>query len=212
MVHPSKSEQTTGFLGRGHNVRWGGDRKRVSRLWLVISLFLAGVHGMKIRRSTIFYEVDANDILRTTVGRPGSLDFQARNFTKNGLFSVKSAYHLAVQWKRESNDTIESSRTTEEYKGWLASWAAQVLGKSKVHMWCLIENELAVGSKLRHRKIKDDVVCLTCGETESLVHRFWTCRQPVQAWSLLSDHTWITWTVPPKILVCHAELKGWLVD
>jgi hypothetical protein len=89
---------------------------------------------------------------------------------------VKSAYHLAVQRKRDRSGAAESSRSVEKHKGWLALWAAQVPGKIKVHMWRLIENGLAVGSELSHRKIKDGVVCLVCGRTESLIHRFWTCH------------------------------------
>jgi hypothetical protein len=52
---------------------------------------------------------------------------------------------------------------------WLSG--AQVPGKIKVHMWRLIENGLAVGTKLSYRRIKDGVVCLACGRTEDLVHR-----------------------------------------
>jgi hypothetical protein len=43
-----------------------------------------------------FYEEDVKDILNTRVGRPGSDDFLAWNFTKNGLFfskvSISSSY------------------------------------------------------------------------------------------------------------------------
>ena len=45
---------------------------------------------------SLFFEPDITDILSTTVGRVGSEDFLAWNFTKNGVFSVKFAYHLAM--------------------------------------------------------------------------------------------------------------------
>jgi hypothetical protein len=41
-----------------------------------------------------------NDILKIPVGRAGSVDYMAWNYTKNGLFSVRSAYHLKQQLKR----------------------------------------------------------------------------------------------------------------
>jgi hypothetical protein len=50
-----------------------------------------------------------------------------------------------------------------------------VPGKIKVHMWRLIENGLAVGTELKHQKIKDGVTCLACGRSENLVHHFWSC-------------------------------------
>jgi hypothetical protein len=46
-----------------------------------------------------FYEADVQDILKIHVGRAGMEDFIAWNHTKSGIFSVKSAYHLAVQRK-----------------------------------------------------------------------------------------------------------------
>ena len=48
------------------------------------------------RLRQFFFDGDVDDILRTTIGRPGSTDFQAWNFTNNGIFAVKLAYHLAV--------------------------------------------------------------------------------------------------------------------
>jgi hypothetical protein len=159
-----------------------------------------------------FFDLDVADILRTPVGKPNSHDFVAWNHTKNGIFSVKSAYHLAVQRKRDRSGAAESSSSVEKHKGWLALWAAQVPGKIKVHMWRLIENGLAVGSELSHRKIKDGVVCLVCGRTESLIHRFWTCPHSAQAWALLAERVGHRWEPPPKTLVCHAELKGWILD
>jgi ribonuclease HI len=155
--------------------------------------------------------VDAEDILKVPVGRPGSGDFLAWNNTKNGLFSVKSAYHLAMQRKKLFRGGTESSRSVDYHKSWLAIWDAQVPNKVKVHCWRLIENGLAVGSELSHRKIKDGVVCLACGRTENLTHRFWTCPHSQSAWSYLADHTQRRFEAPPKRLSCHAQLKRWLL-
>ena len=50
----------------------------------------------------IFFERDVEDIVQIPVGRAGSGDYFAWNYTKNGLFSVKSAYHLKMQLKSRS--------------------------------------------------------------------------------------------------------------
>jgi hypothetical protein len=125
---------------------------------------------------------------------------------------VKSAYHLAVQRKREVKGAIESSNSCQEHKGRLALWSTSVPGKVKVHVWRLIENGLAVGTELKHRNIKDGVICLACGRSEDLVHRFWTCPHSAMAWSLVSECDGTSVELPPKNLRCHSELKGWLLE
>jgi hypothetical protein len=141
-------------------------------------------------------EPDVSDILRIPTGWLGSQDVPAWNFTKSGIFSVKSAYHLAV----------------DDHRGRLALWDVQVPGKVKIHMWRLVENGLAVGTELSRRSIKDGVICLVCGRPENLVHRFWTCPHSVSAWASLADLTGFHAPTPPKRLRCHSELKGWLLD
>jgi hypothetical protein len=91
------------------------------------------------------------DILCTSVGRPGSEYFLAWNHTK-------SAYQLAVDCKRRRGGAAESSRSCTHHKGWLSLWDANILVKSKVHFWRLIENGLAIGTELAHRRIKDGIV------------------------------------------------------
>jgi hypothetical protein len=128
-----------------------------------------------------FHDDDVTDILCTSVGRPGSEDFLAWNHSKSGLFSVKFAYHLAVDCKRRRGGAAESSRSCAHHKGWLSLWGANIPGKSKVHFWRLIENGLAVGTELAHRRIKDGIVCLVCSKYESLVYWFWGCPHSAAA-------------------------------
>jgi hypothetical protein len=49
----------------------------------------------------MFFEVDVTDILKIPVGRAGTDDYVAWNYTNNGIFSVRSAYHLKqhLNWK-----------------------------------------------------------------------------------------------------------------
>jgi hypothetical protein len=155
---------------------------------------------------------DVKDVVCTQIGKPGSSDFRAWNYTKNKQFSIRSAYHLAIQQKNLSIGRSESSRSFEERKGWLALWDAQVPGKMKVHAWRLIENGLAVGFELLRRKIKDGVVCLACSRTETLEHRFWTCPHCMDEWASFVDKHLCDPPFPPKSLRCHADLKGWLLD
>jgi ribonuclease HI len=119
---------------------------------------------------------------------------------------------LAVERKRLAGGRAESSGGFSDHKGRMALWEAQVPGKIKVHMWRLMENGLAVGTELARRRIKDGIVCLACGRTEDLVHRFWVCPHSISAWSYLTELTGFTAPPPPKRLVHHSDLKGWLLD
>jgi hypothetical protein len=159
-----------------------------------------------------FHDHDVEDILKTTVGRPGSEDFLAWNHTKNALFSVRSAYHLAIEHKKWKRGIAESSRSCDHHKGWLAMWSANVPGKVKVHFCRLIENGLAVGSELEHQRIKDGVTCLVCGKEESLIHRFWKCSHSSTTWNLLATETGVSLEKPPARLLYHTDLKWWLLD
>jgi hypothetical protein len=78
-----------------------------------------------------FVPLDVTDILRTPVGRAGTTDFLAWNFTKNGVFSVKTAYHLALQKKKAARGASESSSSCDDHKGWLLLWDAQVPNKNQ---------------------------------------------------------------------------------
>jgi hypothetical protein len=54
-----------------------------------------GWNEQKLRAT--FFEVDVSDILKIPIGRAGTDDYIAWNYTKNGMFSVRSAYHLKTQ-------------------------------------------------------------------------------------------------------------------
>jgi hypothetical protein len=142
-----------------------------------------------------FFEVDVNDTLKIHVGRAGSDDYMAWNYTKNGVFSVRSVYHLKQKLKRSVADNTESSLSTTEHQGWLALWEADVASKIKVHCWGLAKNGLAVGSELSRRKVKEGVRCIACNREETLLHRFWHCPHSVQVWNCC--------VLPPSVLWRH---------
>jgi hypothetical protein len=67
-----------------------------------------------------FYETDVANILKIPVGRAGSEDYIAWNYTKNGIFSVRSAYHLKQQIKQDALMGAGSSRNISAHQGWLS--------------------------------------------------------------------------------------------
>jgi hypothetical protein len=137
----------------------------------------------------LFFEGDVADILKTPVGRAGSEDYVTWNYTKNGIFSVKSAYHLRMQIIESQAGRAGPSISCEEHRGWLALWAANVPGKAKIHMWRLIKNGLAVGEELHRRNIKLGIKCIACNREESRLHHFWGCPHSLRTWELIREQT-----------------------
>jgi hypothetical protein len=92
-----------------------------------------GWNEAKLR--AVFFEKDIEDITRIPVGRAGSDDYIAWNYTNDRIFSVKSAYHLKMWLNRIRADRPSSSTNCSEHRGWLALWGANLPGKIKIHVW-----------------------------------------------------------------------------
>lgn len=107
----------------------------------------------------MFTESDACDIKQTPVGGPSAADIQAWNFTKDGCFTVRSAYHLAMSKERLKFGRPSSSSPAAQHKSWLTLWGTRVPNKVKLHFWRLMRNGLAVGNELERRSIKRGMVC-----------------------------------------------------
>lgn len=135
----------------------------------------------------VFSEDDANDIQQITVGGPGRADFRAWNYTKDGKFTVQSAYHLGVSIRNASKTLAQCSNPVANHKSWVELWSTDVPNKIKIHAWRLIRNGLAVGMELHRRRIKPGIFCIACGREEDLLHRFWRCPHTKEFWKLLSE-------------------------
>jgi hypothetical protein len=159
----------------------------------------------------LFYEEDVADIVRIPVGRAGTDDYAAWNYTKNGVFTVKSAYHLNVQMQKCRKSNASTSLSVDEHKGWLALWSAEVPGKAKIHVWRLIKNGLAVGQELARRQIKEGVRCIACNREESLLHRFCQCPHARATWDPVRESSGLQLRRPDMGTQQHKELAGWIL-
>lgn len=108
-------------------------------------------------------------------------DQRVWRFTKQGWFSVKSAYHRAV----ETLSPITERRTSTSIiqKGWAKIWEVQAIPRVRLLLWRACANALPVKENLCRRKCSDDPVCILCGEeTESVAHLLMHCRQVQPIW------------------------------
>ena len=82
-----------------------------------------------------FTPTDALDIKQIAIGGPGAHDFLAWNFTKNDIFTVKSAYHLRMSLNRARTGQPKASSFVSKHKGDMALWETSALAQVKIHMW-----------------------------------------------------------------------------
>jgi hypothetical protein len=159
-----------------------------------------------------FFEADVADIMKIHVGRAGSDDYIAWNCTKNGVFSVRLAYHLKQRLKREAESGARTSMDASKHQGWLKLWATDVSSKIKVHYWRLTKNGLAVGAELERRKIKENIRCIVCNREETLMHRFWQCPHSARVWEFLRTSMSLKLVNPPGDMRSHRVLENWLLN
>jgi hypothetical protein len=97
----------------------------------VSELLLADGQGWnEVKVKELFFEGDVDDILKIPIGRARTADYLAWNYTKNGVFTVKSAYHLKMQLNRARAETPGPSRSLSEHKRVAGSMGRRGSGES----------------------------------------------------------------------------------
>jgi hypothetical protein len=102
--------------------------------------------------------------------------------TKNGDFSVRSAYHLP---KRHGEMEEGSGSTGESGKSlWNSLWRVKVPKVVQHFLWKACNNILPTKEKLHKRGITDDPLCPLCkSETETVGHIIWSCESSKDVWA-----------------------------
>ena len=137
-----------------------------------------------------FSEFDAEAILKLRVN-PDMEDRHAWHFDKKGLFSVKSAYKLAVQ-RRENEMGRNAARSESLPVGnsgfrWDKIWGMEVPNKVKMFILRLVHNSLAVRRNLLRRGVKVDTLCPMCQRLdEDPGHLFFKCKGVKECWRRLN--------------------------
>jgi hypothetical protein len=98
-----------------------------------------GWNGDKLQQ--LFHDFDVNDIKKIPIGGVGTQDYYAWNFTKNGVFTVRSAYHLCMELIKMDGGLLETSTSMEAHKG-CSLGCSPVPSKVKIDVWRLLKNVL----------------------------------------------------------------------
>jgi hypothetical protein len=94
---------------------------------------------------------------------------------KNGVFSVKSEYHMLKEMESWKIATGSSTRGGSDF--WKRLWALPVPNVEKIFLWRACHDILPTRENLHKRKIIEEPSCPVCGlEVESRLHILWSCE------------------------------------
>ena len=117
----------------------------------------------------IFSAEEADLIGKLMVSPRTEVDRLVWSCTKNGEFTVRSAYHLAKE-KFEANSGSCSNRDNNRTL-WKAIWNIEAPRAAKIFLWKACSDILSTKEKLYSKKIMSDPLCSICNlEVETIVH------------------------------------------
>jgi hypothetical protein len=134
----------------------------------------------------VFTSEDAKIIIQIPI-QEHIQDFMAWHYDKRGIFSVKSAYRVAVDSAaRESISGLTSSSSAAEEHGnldWHKIWSLPLPKKVLHFLWRLSTNSLPLRMKLHHRGMQVDTRCPLCFRLdEDGGHCFVKCKKVKHVW------------------------------
>jgi hypothetical protein len=116
---------------------------------------------------SIFWGIDVRRILQIpiTLGRE---DFVVWHYNRNGLFSVRSAYH--GRWKHRFGHKLN------EAKVWKKLWKLKIPAKIKIFGWRALKGLVPCNAILANRHIIPNGGCPVCnGGAKDVKHIIFSC-------------------------------------
>ena len=106
-------------------------------------------------------------------------------WSKNGLFTVRSAYKVSLKLLRKTSlmrPTGDGFDNTEVARLWKTVWKLHCPNKIKHFLWRACKEILPTNYHLAVRKVSNNDSCGFCGECESLGHNLWDYKVAVEVW------------------------------
>ena len=129
---------------------------------------------------SIFWPVDVHRILQIPIGH-GHEDMVAWHHNRNGIFSVRSAYH--TQWKYKfDHNAVEGG--TGPSSVWRQLWKLSIPSKIKIFAWKALHGCLQCFVTLANKHIPiNGVNCPRClSEAEDIKHALFSCNRAKEIW------------------------------
>ncbi|XP_048499711.1 uncharacterized protein LOC104890046 isoform X5 [Beta vulgaris subsp. vulgaris] len=120
----------------------------------------------------VFNERDIKCIMTIPLTYPAPKDVITWGFSKNGHYSVKTAYMLG-----------KGGNLDNFHRAWVFIWSLDVSPKVRHFLWRVCTNTLPVRSLLHHRHLMEDASCpWGCGLTETTSHALFCCSRWEEVW------------------------------
>ena len=133
-----------------------------------------------VRQNFLPHEADLICSIALSANLPANKQVWA--LTHNGIFSVRSAYKLAM----ELSLTVSVggvSNGSQLRRFWKYLWSCNILHKIRHFAWRACKDVLPTKENLVRHKVLVDSVCDECHvEEESSAHLFWRCQHASEIW------------------------------
>ncbi|KAM0844489.1 hypothetical protein ACQ4PT_057047 [Festuca glaucescens] len=155
----------------------------------------------------LFYEHDVQAITEIEIPSTGQGDRIAWHFERNGVFTVKSAYRLALDLKHQNRDTSSCSMVPNGDRSiWNPIWKSKVQPKIQVFGWRVATDTLATMKNKWRRTLEHSDRCHICGnDIEDAHHATVRCTKA----SALRHAMRKFWTLPDEYSFRYTG-KDWL--
>jgi hypothetical protein len=141
--------------------------------------------GAKVWKSSLikeaFNEDEAKVILNIPLSSSLPRDRLIWRGTVNGEFSVRSAYHMEMEWHENQKGSTSNPGDVEEI--WKTVWKLKVPNAVKMFIWKAGHNILPTKANLLRRGVIKEAMCPIClRETETVEHILWECASSNDVW------------------------------
>ncbi|KAL0011163.1 hypothetical protein SO802_006271 [Lithocarpus litseifolius] len=131
----------------------------------------------------IFHKDEADAICQIPLSRRNVADSIFWLHNPRGVFTVKSAYHVARRILTEA-DRVGPSRGCVAKQIWAILWKLRIPNKIKVFAWRACHEILPTAVNLTRRRIILEDKCSLCtGEPETTIHALWDCAAAQDIWA-----------------------------
>jgi hypothetical protein len=113
------------------------------------------------------YAHDADEVLKVGLSDRGEDDCLEWHYERSGLFSVRSAYKLALEVEQEGRRQVGSSSVLDGSRSlYKELWATKVPPKVCIFAWKLSQEGLATQCNRKKRTLTTEATCQICGREE----------------------------------------------
>ena len=134
---------------------------------------------------TNFMQSTVEDIQRIDLRDTQSKDELLWKENKKGIFSVKTAYQVAI--RQQQQEQGEPSSTRDVRRMWNRIWQLHIPPKVRNFVWRACSDILPTRTNLCRRKVPLDPVCGICQkQNETVAHALWSCPMARNVWALVA--------------------------